>query len=451
MNISKRRKSFLFFFVFMSILGFVFNALVTFLVGVPYTFKQLFAAPLLIREYYYFQLGTYLVIFAALFGIIFFLIAGIVRGRRHKLTTKNFKISFYITIIYLFLYYPFVYYNIPGTIWIIFDCLGILFIFYVLVICVKRRTRVTEKVDVGPTLRVIELFEHKKIMLFSKFERISIFILSIISIISLISLSIILLRIPHFYKNINTSTILSDKYITSINYPDYDFSYVLFIITCLLLYFLIKGLCRVYVINDRKRIFNFSILILILTVFILLYWPTPYNPNITVLGWQLLHFIGIVLICFIMFTRNYQIDRESEKILNNNDEHIRLSEREKILLFCFVMISAIGFLHFIIINIMMTFKIFTYHYINYYHPYYIINVIAYIGLIGMFCFSIKILKNSDNIKLKNKLKIIFYILLVLLILYFPKFIIFVNSWLLLSIFAFCFSIFFYNFCNNRSV
>jgi hypothetical protein len=258
--------------------------------------------------------------------------------------------------------------------------------------------------------------DSKKIERYTRLERLCIKYTAAIAIIFFIALTIEIFHLK------TTSYEFRHRF----TYPDFAFTLALFTCLIILLYFLSKGFWTNYK-NKLNNKFYYTIpLFTALVVYILLYWPELYTPYLTRTGWNIIHFLGIILMFFIVRLSNSKVERikivhKKNKIEENPD--IRFSENDIRILYILTLICVIAFSTFIVIDILGTYSIINYSFIysnpSITNPYFDLLLISYCSVICLFFFTIK----GIIIGFKKKLRKIYIcklpFIILILIIYFP--------------------------------
>ncbi|HJO95178.1 MAG TPA: hemerythrin domain-containing protein, partial [Victivallales bacterium] len=251
---------------------------------------------------------------------------------------------------------------------------------------------------------------------YTKFEKINIYLVALTGIIFFI-----ILTREIFYID-------PTSYATRHNFysPDNYFSIVIFVSLVILLYFLAKGFYISCKYNLPKRLFNFIIINTALIVYLFLYWPGLVEPPMSRLGWNIIHMIGIILILFIVLF----IGKKNESTNIIPDKHhiqmnpkSRFSEKDIKYLFLLTLLCVIFSFSFVVVDIFGALNLFDYSYIYTYYsisnPFVDALIIYFCAILILFFYTIKGVFIGIKKKLNNKFIIKLFIIIIMLIVYFP--------------------------------
>ncbi|HJO93687.1 MAG TPA: hypothetical protein QF753_09830 [Victivallales bacterium] len=223
------------------------------------------------------------------------------------------------------------------------------------------------------------------------------------------------------------------------SFPDFYFTIIIFICFIILFYFISKGFWIGYKYNLNNNLFYYILLFTSFVTFIFLYWPELYTPNLSRFGWNIINFLGIVLVvCVALFTNPIQEKVILNKSDGNGDTDTRLSERDCLYLYLLIFICVIIWSSFIVIDILGSFNIVNFSYIysdyTFSNPYFLSLVICYFALIGLFFFTIKGIIIGFKKKLSKRFIYKLPLLIIISILYFPDFLNNINPvfWILID-------------------
>ncbi|HJO92605.1 MAG TPA: hypothetical protein QF753_04325 [Victivallales bacterium] len=324
-------------------------------------------------------------------GILCILIKGLYLGFRRKLSHRNLSIIIRIAaLIFYFIYYlPNMYFPVS-----LMDSQIVHFFGIILMISIIYLSRDYIETPKDLTKLSIGVFQNDQSGL-KKIEALLLSITVYVSCACLLFLSLIdsiaEIYSDHFiYKTSHTYSLLS---------PVYDISWILLICLFILLYFIIKGLW----LGKRRKslcicIFNVASLLLTI-VLILLYGPYIYYSGLSIFGWQIVHFIGIIFLLIILANREKYFGIKT-KVLNTTLDLVafekdsrRYTRRDLMWIATFSLICILGIGVSIILRILFTFGKMDIAYVfenfNIINPYFDMWVAIYGSILGIFYLTIK--------------------------------------------------------------
>ncbi|HJO92292.1 MAG TPA: hypothetical protein QF753_02730 [Victivallales bacterium] len=425
-----------------------------FLFYIPTTLEAYKKSSPFIKMIYNIQWLMSVIIFISFIILFFLIIKGIFNGIKLKLKNGLYILSLIFTIIYIILFYPFYFYSMPMEIWIIIQSFAIFFIFTILLIAGTGQKNRGSKNDKIFALYSQEIDQTKttqiddKTSLYRNVEKICIFVFSGIGIVSFCYLTIILFQIPDFTQKINNISYIASIYHANILYPDYDFTIIIFVSLCILMFFILKGLWKACILRSSYYFLIYSSYILINIFFIVLYFPAVYNPDLTIIGWVSIHIFGILFLSFLIIScRKYIYRRKYDD--DYNAVYISTILKRKYLLILSVLAYISCFISLLLVcnNILLLYGKVGINYIysgTIINPLYTLCIINYICIIGLWIFNFRIIKLLKNNKSQKIFKFLLYIFIIYAFIYIPKFLnLPAYIWLIIDLIGFLFISFFY--------